>query len=54
MAGKGVRRLPVVDEKGALYGIATLDDMLLLLVQELEALSKLIQREQKSEAKKRR
>jgi predicted transcriptional regulator len=54
MADKGVRRLPVVDEKGALYGIATLDDMLLLLVQELNALSKLIQREQKNEVKKRR
>lgn len=54
MADKGVRRLPVTDEKGALVGIATLDDMLLLLTKELGALSKLVEREQKNEAKKRR
>ena len=54
MADKGVRRLPVVDDDGALLGIATLDDMLLLLAKELGALSKLVEREQKSEAKKRR
>lgn len=53
MADKGVRRLPVVDNNGSLYGIATLDDMLLLLVEELGALTKLIEREQKKEAKKR-
>ena len=54
MADKGVRRLPVTDEKGALVGIATLDDILLLLTKELGALSKLVEREQKNEAKKRR
>ncbi len=54
MADKGVRRLPVVDDDGALRGIATLDDMLLLLAKELGALSKLVEREQKSEAKRRR
>lgn len=54
MADKGVRRLPVTDEKGALVGIVALDDMLLLLTKELGALSKLVEREQKNEAKKRR
>ncbi len=53
MADKGVRRLPVTDEKGGLAGIVALDDMLLLLTKELSALSKLVEREQKSEAKKR-
>ncbi|CAG0961883.1 Hypoxic response protein 1 [Methylophilaceae bacterium] len=54
MAGKGVRRLPIVDKAGKLAGIITLDDILLLLARELGALTKLVEREQKSEAKKRR
>lgn len=53
MADKGVRRLPIVDDEGGLAGIVALDDMLLLLSKELGALSKLVEREQKSEAKKR-
>ena len=54
MANKGVRRLPVVDEDGGLVGIITLDDVLLLLSKELAALNKLVTREQKNEATKRR
>lgn len=54
MAAKGVRRLPVVDDIGGLVGIVSLDDLLLLLSKELEALTKLISREQKNEASKRR
>ncbi|PKO91361.1 MAG: CBS domain-containing protein [Betaproteobacteria bacterium HGW-Betaproteobacteria-1] len=54
MADKGVRRLPVVDDDGTLCGIMTLDDILLLLAEELGALNKLVEREQKSEAKRRR
>jgi len=54
MTDKGVRRLPIVDDDGTLLGIATLDDMLVLLAKELGALSKLVGREQKSEAKRRR
>jgi CBS domain-containing protein len=53
MTSKGVRRLPVVDDSG-LIGIITLDDLLLLLAKEFGALSKLIGREQKNEATKRR
>lgn len=54
MANKGVRRLPVVDDDGGLVGIITLDDLLLLLSKELAALNKLVTREQKNEATKRR
>lgn len=54
MTGKGVRRLPVVDDGGSLMGIVTLDDLLLLLAKEFGALSKLVAREQKNEASKRR
>jgi CBS domain-containing protein len=54
MTSKGVRRLPVVDDGGSLIGIVTLDDLLLLLAKEFGTLSKLIVREQKNEATKRR
>lgn len=54
MTSKGVRRLPVVDDDGSLIGIVTLDDLLLLLAKEFGALSKLVAREQKNEASKRR
>lgn len=54
MTSKGVRRLPVVDDDGSLIGIVALDDLLLLLAKELGALSKLVAREQKNEANKRR
>ncbi|PKO52012.1 MAG: CBS domain-containing protein [Betaproteobacteria bacterium HGW-Betaproteobacteria-20] len=54
MTGKGVRRLPVVDDSGSLIGIVTLDDLLQLLAKEFGALSKLVAREQKNEVAKRR
>lgn len=54
MTSKGIRRLPVIDEGGALTGIVTLDDLLLLLSNELGAFTKLVKREQKNEATKRR
>jgi CBS domain-containing protein len=54
MRGKGVRRMPVVDGKGALVGILTLDDLLALLAEELLALSKLVRNEQKKESSNRR
>ena len=54
MAGKGVRRLPVVDAAGGLVGIVTLDDLLLLLAKEFGALTKLVTLEQKHEANRRR
>ena len=54
MARKGVRRLPVVEDDGGIVGIITLDDLLLLLSKELAELTKLVTREQKNEATKRR
>jgi CBS domain-containing protein len=54
MTAKGIRRLPVVDSNGGLVGIITLDDLMLLLAKEFGALTKLVSREQKNEAFKRR
>lgn len=54
MRVEGVRRLPVVDSKGGLVGILTLDDLLELLAEELLELSRLVRQEQKKEAVKRR
>lgn len=53
MRGNGVRRLPVVDDGGALVGIVTLDDLLALLAEELDALAKLVAREQLKEKSSR-
>lgn len=50
MRTRGVRRLPVVSDSGALVGILTLDDLLELLAEELLELSKLVRYEQKKEA----
>lgn len=49
MRSKGVRRMPVVGQDGALVGIVTLDDLLVLLAEEMGALAKLISTEQQME-----
>jgi CBS domain-containing protein len=49
MRAKGVRRMPVVDSKGGLVGILTLDDLLELLAEEFLALSRLVKHEQQKE-----
>lgn len=54
MRSRGVRRLPVVDRDGGLAGIVTLDDLLALLAEELDAFAKLLKREQQKEASYRR
>ncbi len=53
MRDKAVRRVPVVDEHGALIGIVTLDDLLSLLAEELSELAILVSREQKKEKESR-
>jgi len=54
MRAKAVRRLPVVDEQGALVGILTLDDLLQLLSEELAAIARLIMSQQQKESQDRR
>lgn len=54
MRTKGVRRLPVVNSKGGLVGILTVDDIIGLLSEEMTELAKLISREQVLEKKKKR
>jgi CBS domain-containing protein len=50
----GVRRIPVVDRKGATIGIVTLDDLLCLFVDEAKALLEVISIGQKRERHARR
>jgi CBS domain-containing protein len=50
----GIRRLPVVDIRGELQGIVTLDDLVSLLAEEMNELSKLIVHEQAKEVRKRK
>lgn len=54
MRFKGVRRLPIVGEDGALVGIVAVDDLVALFADELSELSKVIAREQMVEVKTRR
>lgn len=53
MRAKGVRRLPVVNQKGGLVGIVSGDDLLELLAEEISGLVKLVSREQQREKKTR-
>jgi CBS domain-containing protein len=50
----GVRRMPIVDRQGALVGIVAVDDLIRLLGEELNELSKLISREQARELHSKR
>lgn len=53
MRSKMVRRLPVVDENGALMGILALDDLLELLSEELLTISRLTNYQRQKEARQR-
>ncbi|SEK56227.1 CBS domain-containing protein [Nitrosovibrio tenuis] len=53
MRSKTVRRLPVVDENGALLGILALDDLLELLSEELLAIARLVRYQQRKETRQR-
>jgi len=50
----GIRRMPVVDRKGGLVGIISLDDLIQLLAGEMSELAKVIVREQDRETLTRR
>jgi CBS domain-containing protein len=49
MQSHGIRRLPVVNDRGGLEGILTFDDVVELLSEELTDLAKLVAKEQKRE-----
>lgn len=54
MTAKGVRRLPVVNNKAELVGILSLDDLLGITASIIGNYAKLITKEQKNESKNRR
>jgi len=54
MRAKGVRRVPIVDARGALVGIVTADDILELLAEEMTALARMVAREQRHEVELRK
>lgn len=53
MAQLGIRRLPVVDQEGALIGILTLDDLLDLLSEQVGNLARLVRTELRLEQERR-
>jgi len=50
----GIRRMPVVDDQGALVGIISVDDLIQLFAEEMSELAKLISKEQAQEAQQKR
>lgn len=53
MQKQGVRRAPVVGDRGALVGILAVDDVIDLLARQLSAVANLIGRERSSERRRR-
>lgn len=54
MRYKGVRRIPVVDSAGQLIGIASIDDLLEVLAEEMTELAKIVTRERVHEVQARK
>lgn len=54
MRAKGIRRIPIVDDRGALVGIVSIDDLLELLAEEMNELAKIMAREQAVEKQTRK
>lgn len=53
MRHKGVRRIPVVNDRGGLEGILAVDDLMDLLSEQLTDLARLVMGEQQRESEKR-
>lgn len=53
MRDLGVRRMPVVDQDGALVGLITLDDLIELFAEAMENMTRLISGELKKESRRR-
>ena len=53
MRSKGIRRIPVIDDQGALVGIVTADDVLDFIREQLSEVVSLIYREQENEKRRR-
>jgi CBS domain-containing protein len=54
MRSQGIRRMPVVNERGGLEGIITADDIVEVIAEGVMDLAKLIRREREREARQRR
>jgi CBS domain-containing protein len=54
MRAHGVRRLPIVDDRGAVFGILTLDDLYRVLAEHTAALAAIVTKEQTRENRGRR
>lgn len=53
MRTRGVRRMPVVNDRGALVGIMTMDDAVELISEALSDMAQLVRREIKEEVRRR-
>lgn len=54
MRSHGVRRLPIVDDSGTVFGILTLDDLYRALAEHTSALAAIVTKEQTRESRGRR
>ena len=54
MRGKGIRRIPVVNDENVLIGILTVDDLLDVVISELDDIVNIVAIEQKQEKQLRR
>ena len=54
MRSRGVRRMPIIDAKGALIGIVSLDDIVELMAEELGEVTHLMHQERRKELEARR